>query len=193
MFSELDAADRNVQIAAILLRFSGHRRTRPGCFSAGDAALDDAFGQTVLIETSRRFASTIKSRDDVAIHVDDLGFRIDPQSRKAIVEAGGGPCGVKRGGLNFVFGRGFTEIGVLTRIDEGIVASDGALKFMRGHGLFLILAANFACQFFEGVSAEEPAVRIDMRRLAIPLLALGCIGIENCPDRSAPIALAAIQ
>src|ERR1700679_973699 len=78
--------------------------------SAGDVTLAGGAREPMFAEPAGRFASAIKSWNDLPTHIDDLAFGIDAQAGAGVVDDGGSPGGVEGRGGEFVEGMGLAEI-----------------------------------------------------------------------------------
>src|SRR5262249_21619498 len=126
---------------------------------------------------------------DLAVNVNDLGIGVGTQSRERVMEDRCRPGRVEGWRFNLVHRSGLFEVLVDAGGDEGVVAVYGLLKHRARNRLPLIGIADTAGEFANRIRAEEEAVRIDIRRLWVPLLSCHRIGVENCPDRTAAVEL----
>src|SRR5579884_4519966 len=88
---------------------------------AGDAAERCGPADAVLAEAARGIAARVKARYDLAVQVDDLSARVDPNARVGVVKRGRMPGRVEGRPGDLVHRPRLLEIGIDPGVHEGIV------------------------------------------------------------------------
>ena len=138
-------------------------------------------------ESTGGFTASIKAGYDLVIAVDDLTLGVDLEAGQRVVKDGRRPCGMERRFLNFVHWSRLSELGIFSRVDVRVVLVHGLFQHVSWNWPQLIWVFDFSRQLRNRVRAEEPAIRIDVRRLGIPLFAHDGIRVKDRPYRATAI------
>ena len=93
-------------------------------FSADDVARREAASHTVLCCTASRFATTVKTGDHFACHIDNLVLTVNTQARIRIMCADSAPCGIERSLLDLVTRLRFVKVLINSLLNKSVVACD---------------------------------------------------------------------
>src|ERR1700733_14329428 len=89
---------------------------------------------------------------------------------------------------DFISWSGLPAISVDAWVDETVVAGDSSFEGGWRHGNSLEFHRDLRCKFGDRVGGKEKALgAINVRRFGGPALAFGGRGVEDGPDRTAPV------
>src|SRR5882672_2695336 len=162
-------------------------------FTPGDATEHRDARQAVQREAAGGLARTEESRYRLAAHVEYLASRVDVEARQRVVKNRRRPRRVERRLLDLEHQARSPELRILAGVHVRVVSRDRVLERARRHRRELIGIGDLPRELRDGAGAEEPAVRIDVRRFRVPLLAHDRIGVEDGPDRAAAVQLLALR
>src|SRR2546422_7890956 len=157
-----------------------------GCVGACDIAMDEGSSQAMLIAATTGLSAGIEAGYGVALHVDDLGSPVDPETPVRIV-----PDCIERRRVewwffNLVHGRirPPRELRIATLVHVRVPLLHRFHQISERNSLELMTAVDLRSQFLDRVGAEEEAVgRRCEWRIDVPFVTLDGSAVEDRPDR----------
>ena len=137
--------------------------------------MDKGSPQAMLVAATTRFSAGIQAGYGLALHVDDLGPPVDPETTVRIVPDRIERRGVERRSVDLVHGciLSTRELGIATLVHVRVPLGHRVLQVCQRNPLELMARVNFGGQFLDRVGAEEEAIgRRSEGRIDVPLVTL---------------------
>ena len=157
-----------------------------GGMRTGDVAVNVSLTQAVLVEPPHRFAARIETRNDLALHVDDLLSAVDAKTAIGVVpdhhdreRIEGWGCDAVHRRIRFAL-----EVGIGPGIHVAVPGRHGVGQVAQRNPLKLVTRGDLLGQLLDGIGLEELAV---IRHVGVPELPPRTVDrllIEDRPQRS---------
>src|SRR5215510_1131847 len=122
--------------------------------------MDEGSPQAMLVAATTGLSTGIETRYWLALHVDDLGTPVDPETAVRIVPDRIECRRVEWGLFDLIHGRigAAPELGIAPLVHVRVPLGHRFDKVSERHSLELVTAVDLRAQFFDRIGTEEEAV-----------------------------------